>query len=245
MVLLMTMGKVTDLNAQNSSFEFWPETDIWLKLNPSWRLSIFAPLADYTNTGKSTDINVYLQADYAWRHARKIYRGRLFNENRAEKLKAWMVRGGVMRGWSFGENGDYHEELILAEIHKRVPLKERILLSQRFRPEFRWLGEDAEFSYRLRYRLMIEAEFTPGNWSVVPYINVEPYWDSRYTTINRVRLIGGSTVSMGPNFALESNLTYQYDEHYETSNLYSVNIILHVFFESKHAAPPPLEDITQ
>jgi hypothetical protein len=97
----------------------------------------------------------------------------------------------------------------------------------------RWLGQDQEFSYRIRYRVMIEKEVSAGNCSMVPYFNVEPGWDSRFSSFNRIRLIGGTSLSWGPRFAFEGNLTYQYDNHYDTSNLYAVNIILHVYFETK------------
>jgi len=105
------------------------------------------------------------------------------------------------------------------------------LLSHRMRTDFRWVGQAPEFSYRVRYRAMVEREFASGSSSLVPYVNVEVYWDSRYLTFNRVRLIGGATVVWGPRFAYEGNITYQHDAEYATTNLYAVNIILHVFFE--------------
>jgi hypothetical protein len=220
------------VSAQNSSFEFWPETDIWYSINPSWRLSAFIPITKYYES-KYRDINFYLQADYAWGHTKKIYFARLMDHNREQQIKGWLVRGGVMRGWSLGENGDYQENLVLGEIHRRMPLQYNILLSHRLRPELRWLGENNEFSYRIRYRVMIEKEFKRGNASFVPYVNAEPYWDSRYSAFSRIRLIGGTTVTWRPRFALEGNLTYQYDEHYDTNNLFALNVILHVYFEAK------------
>jgi len=39
--------------------------------------------------------------------------------------------------------------------------------------------------------------------------------------------------SIVPRFAIEGNLTYQYDVHYNTENLYALNLILLVYFESK------------
>ena len=65
----------------------------------------------------------------------------------------------------------------------------------RLRTDLRWLGDAHEFSTRLRYRLMVEKEYGVGRTSIVPYVNVEPYYDSRYDIVNRVRLIGGATVA--------------------------------------------------
>ena len=44
---------------------------------------------------------------------------------------------------------------------------------------------------------------------------------------------GGATVVWNPKFALEGNITYQYDENYDTENMYALNIILHIFFEKQ------------
>lgn len=218
--------------AQNSSFEFWPETDIWYRLTPSWRLSTFIPITKY-NESKDRDLNIYLHVDYAWGKTKHPFYARLMDAKRAQNMKAWMVRGGFMEGWSLGENaGDYTEDMLFTEIHKRVPLKGEVLLSQRFRTDLRWVGNDADFSYRFRYRMMVEKEYTAGRSSIIPYVNAEPYWDSRYSTVNRIRLIGGATVAWGPRLAYEANITYQYDSHYDTANLYAFNIILHVYFET-------------
>ncbi len=220
--------------AQNSSLEFWPETDIWYRLNPKWRLSAFIPVTKY-NESKYRDLNIYLQADYAWGKTKHFLHMGLVDGIRAQQIKAWMVRGGFMEGWSLGENsGEYTEDMLFAEIHRRTPLKHGILISSRIRTDFRWVGQDPTFSYRFRARVMIEKEYKAGQGTIVPYVNAEPYWDSRYSAFNRVRITGGAMLAWGPRFAYEGNLTYQYDDHYNTTNLFALNIILHVFFENTH-----------
>jgi hypothetical protein len=170
--------------------------------------------------------------DYGWGDGKYAIFRRLMDQEKGQKMNVWMVRAGVMKGWSIGKyRGDYEEDMVFAEIHKRVPLKANILLSQRFRTDTRWLGNENNFSYRFRYRLMVEKEFKSGDSSIVPYINIEPYWDSRYSKIVKNRLIGGVTTTWRERYAIEGNLTYQYDETYTTENLYAVNLILHIFLE--------------
>ena len=233
-----TMGMICLLPfylfAQSSSLEFWPEADLWYTLTPSWRLSMFVPVTKYYES-KDRDLNIFLQADYKWGKTKHIFYRRLVDENREMKVKTWMARGGFMKGWSLGESaGNYTEDMIFGEIHRRQPLKGNVMISHRFRTDLRWLGEEKVFSYRFRYRFMVEKEYNEGKSSIVPYANVELFWDSRYSTINRVRAIGGGTISWGPRFAYEGNITYQYDAYYDTPNLYALNIILHIFFEKKH-----------
>ena len=158
----------------------------------------------------------------------------MVDENEMQEIKSWMLRGGFMEGWSIGENsGNYTEDMLFAEIHKRFTLRGGILLSHRIRTDFRWVGQDPKFSYRFRYRIMIEKEFTAKRSSIIPYVNAEPYWDSRYKEFNRIRLTGGTTFAKGPRLAYEGNITYQHDPYYDTSNVNALNIILHIFFEKK------------
>jgi hypothetical protein len=235
LMIFFLMGAFHHSFAQNTSFEFWPETDLWYRLSPSTRLSAFIPITKY-NESKNRDLNIYLQADYAWGKTKHLLKRRMMDENRVQVMKAWLVRGGFMEGWSLGDNeGSYTEDMLFAEIHRRIPIKGEFLLSHRIRTDFRWVGEDPKYSYRFRYRVMLEKEFKGEKSSIVPYVNAEPYWDSRYESFSRVRLIGGLTASWGPRFAFEGNLTYQYDSNYDAPNMYALNFILHVFFETKHS----------
>lgn len=237
MGLFFCIGFIQIGRAQNASLEFWPETDIWYRLSPSWRLSTFVPITKY-NESTFRDLNIYLQADFAWGKTRHSIVSRLMDDNKVQLMKAFLMRGGYMKGWSLGENeGNYTEDMLFGEFHKRIPLNGEYLLSQRFRTDLRWVGEEPVFSYRFRYRIMIEKEYPAGRASIVPYVNAEPYWDSRYSTISRIRLIGGTTLSWGPRLAYEGNITYQHDEHYNSANMYALNVILHVFFETRHAKP--------
>ena len=235
LMVIIFLGVSHSANSQNTSLEFWPETDIWYRLSPSLRLSAFVPVTKY-NESKFRDLNIYLQADYAFGKTKHLLKRRMMDENRVQVMRAYLIRAGFMEGWSLGENsGNYTEDMLFAEIHRRIPIKGGFLLSHRIRTDFRWVGEDPAYSYRIRYRVMLEKEFTTEKSSIVPYINAEPFWDSRYLAFSRVRLIGGATVSCGPRFAFEGNITYQYDSHYDAPNLYALNLILHVFFETKHS----------
>ena len=236
LVLVIHLSASGNLIAQNSSLEIWPETDIWYRLDSSWRLSSFIALSKNVES-KYRELSVLVQADYAWGHLKRIFKARLLDDTRAQTVKAWMARGGLMEGGSLGDHADnYTEDMVFAELHRRMPLKGNVLLSQRLRGDFRWLSHDpVEYSYRIRYRIMAEKEFASSRRSIVPYVSAESFWDSRYSTFKRLRIIGGTTVAWGRPLALEGNITYQYDAKASVTNLYALNIILHLFFETKHS----------
>jgi len=238
LILLVWVGAAVAVSAQESSTEFWPETDIWLRLSPAWRLSMFLPISSNIET-KYREGNLILQADYAWGKGKSPHKRRLLDETRAREMRRLLARGGYLSGQSLGDRGQtYKENTAFFEVHLRTPLQGRVLLSHRLRTDLRWLGVESAFSNRVRYRLMVEKEFEAGRVSIVPYVNVEPYYDSRYDTVNRIRLIGGASVGWSPVFALEANITYQHDSRASIPNLYALNLILHLYFETAGAKEP-------
>jgi len=213
-----------------SSTEFWPETDIWWRLSPAWRLSSYIALSKNIETNYREG-NLILQADVAFGKFKNVLKRRMMDEDRAREMRRFLFRVGYLGGKSLDDQGEaYNEDTALIEMHMRTPLKGKVLVSHRLRTDLRWLGVDRDFSARLRYRLMIEREFLAGRVSIVPYVNVEPYYDSRYDFVNRVRLIGGATVAWKTFFAIETNFTYQNDTKASVTNTYALNAILHVFF---------------
>jgi hypothetical protein len=217
--------------ADPPSKELWPEIDTWLRLSPAWRLSLFVPLSENLDT-HYREGNFIPQVDYAFGKGR--FQKRLMDEDRARETKFFLLRGGYLGGKSLADDGEeYTEYTAFGEWHLRIPLKGGFLLSHRLRTDLRWLGKDShDFSNRWRYRLMLEKEFGAGRVSFVPYVNVEPYYDSRYDTVNRVRLIAGSSIAWASRTALEVNGTYQYDSRSSTKEILALNAILHLFFDA-------------
>lgn len=235
LALMVLLGATGAAGQEGTSQEFWPEIDIWLRLSPAWRASLFAPISKNVETAYREG-NLILQLDYAWGKPKRPFIRRMVDENRARTMKTFLVRGGYNHGQSLDDQGQaYKEDMAFFELHVRTPFKGKFLLSHRLRPEARWLGDAHEFSTRFRYRLMLEKEFEAGRTSIVPYVNGEFYYDSRYDSFNRVRLIGGATVGWLRWFALEANITYQHDSRSSVTNLYALNVILHLFFETAQA----------
>jgi hypothetical protein len=231
-VLLVWLITGLGVSAQETSFELWPETDIWYKVTPTLRFSTFTAITRYLESD-TRDFNLSIQADHSFGYSKRFFYTKLADQNRAQALKVWMIRGGYMGGWSLYDNAkNYTEDMFFIEMHRRILLKRQLLFSQRMRMDNRWVGQDPVYSYRFRYRVMLEKEFLKGKTSIIPFLNVEPFWDSRYDLFNRVRIIGGTTVSWKTRFSFEGNITYQYDSKSSSTNVLAFNAILHLFFET-------------
>jgi hypothetical protein len=230
------MGGVA--GAQQPQLEFWPEIDVWWRLSPAGRLAVLVPISKNLET-EYREGSLILQGDYAWGGTHAFAHRRLLDENRAQHMKRLLVRGGYLLGKSLGDRGEgYTERAAFSELHVRTPIKGGILLQQRLRNDLRWLGEPSDLSHRWRYRVQAERDYQAGRTSLVPYVNAEAYYDSRYDTISRIRAMPGASVSWSPRFAVEGNLTYQYDSRSSTTHLLALNAIVHVYFETRRAAAP-------
>lgn len=218
---------------QESSQEFWPEVDVWFRVSPHWRFSVFVPISRNIDTDYREG-SIILQGDYSWGKPKGfIMPMRLVENDSNQPVKANMLRGGYLSGRSLDDKGEsFSENTAFAEYHWRIPYKGRMLVSHRFRTDYRWMGSENDFSARLRYRLMFEREFTYKKISLVPYLNAEAYFDTRYTEINRYRFIGGTSVSWSSLFALEGNFTFQRDSRASVENLYALNVILHIYIKT-------------
>jgi hypothetical protein len=217
---------------QESSQEFWPEVDVWWRVSPHWRFSVFVPVSRNIDTDYREG-SIILQVDYSWGKPKGfIIPMRLVENDSNHPIKANMLRGGYLAGRSIDDNGkSFSENTAFAEYHLRIPYKGRLLVTHRFRTDYRWMGSDNDFSARLRYRLMLEREFVFKKISFVPYFNAEAYFDTRYAEINRYRFIGGTSVSWSSLFALEGNFTYQRASRASVENLYALNVILHIYIK--------------
>ncbi len=157
--LLVWFLTVINVSAQSPSYELWPEADVWYKITPSFRLSSFSAVTRYMESD-TRDFNLTFQADYSFGYSKRFFYTKLADQNRAQALKVWMARGGYMGGWSLYDNAEnYTEDMLFMEMHRRILLKRQFLFSQRLRMDNRWVGQDPEFSYRFRYRVMLEKEF--------------------------------------------------------------------------------------
>ena len=234
-VVLFNACISSQCTAQETSKEVWPELDVWYRASPSWRFSAFIPFSQNIETNYREG-SFLIQGDYSWGKPRRIIFMRLLDAEAAEQLKNRMTRLGYSAGRSLDDDGEaYSEKTAILEQHFRIPTKGNFLITQRFRADLRWLGSDHDFSTRLRYRLMIEKEYKAKKVSFVPYSSAEAYYDSRYNTVNRFRLIAGSSFSWSRRYAFEANYTYQHDTRSSVTSLHAFNLILHLYFQSKSA----------
>jgi hypothetical protein len=149
---------------------FWPELDVYVKINPKWRLMFFAYASKELAPDDKAQGQVGAHVDYLM--------------NRRLSLRA-----GYRYGLSFAGDERQREHRILFEQTARQPLPAGLLLSDRNRQELRIIN--GNFSVRYRNRVTLEREFAPRSFTLTPYAAGEIFYDTRYQTFNRNRLTAG------------------------------------------------------
>jgi hypothetical protein len=116
------------------------------------------------------------------------------------------------------------EDRGILSLFGKLPLPADVWLESRVRADLRWIGGD--YSTRYRGRLEATREFTVFDHSVVPYLNAEAFYDTRYDGWSRALYQAGTEVTVSKGFRFEVNVSRQVDHLPEHSALNAVSLVL-------------------
>jgi hypothetical protein len=94
------------------------------------------------------------------------------------------------------------------DLTSHMPLKAKILVTDRNRADLDWQG--GRFQWRYRNKLTLERSFAAGRFAFRPYVAVEPFYESRYQKWSTTALYAGSI------FPVRKRV--QFDIYYEHQN---------------------------
>ena len=91
------------------------------------------------------------------------------------------------------------------------------------RADLRWT--DNQYSTRYRARLEANREFDVLGYTVVPYINYEWFFDTRYDAWTRTLAQAGAEITFGKHFRFEAYLASQKDKQPSDESLIALGLI--------------------
>jgi hypothetical protein len=192
--------------------QFWPELDVYYRLNPDARLFfLLAPVREVNDGERSgiEDTQIGAHVEVGLFPIAKERRAKVRYDD--ERMKFLRFRTGV-RYFGYADSETKDEWRIIAELTPRVHFGHEILLAFRNRLDLRWIN--GEYSWRYRPRLWLERECKIGqhHLALVPFASVEWYWDSRPDDWNRTLLKLGTGVAVKKWFAPEIYWAHQTDD---------------------------------
>lgn len=216
-ILVATLVLVTLFStpALGQTKEFWPELDVYVKINPTVRLYFSA--AGTRENGERTDPDFSASIDF---HVKPLVSLKNKRDDQRDESKAKLVllRAGFHYLPSRQGSTEYR---IALDATPRVPLKAGVVATLRNRMELRFIESD--FSWRFRSRPAIEKSFTIGSYEITPYARAEFYYDSKYSKWSRTALTGGCVFPIRKRSEIEAY--YEHQNRTEKSPNRQVNAI--------------------
>ena len=204
--------------------ETWPEVSAFVPFGRQTRMYLDASYAKGKESEYATlDAAVYLDISL-----KPILRGNIKEEDWQRSRYLW-VRIGYDRVSKVAEGAkETSEDRGIVSIYGKLEVPAQIWLEGRLRADLRWIGGD--FSTRYRARLDATREFTVFGRTVVPYLNAEWFWDTRYGGVSRILWQAGPEVTVSKKFRYEIYLARQFDYHPNQSTLNALGFVAKWYF---------------
>jgi hypothetical protein len=197
--------------AQTSN-EFWPELDSWLKLNDTTRLMLRLDSTRDSDSGDRTNGEGGLYVDYRFSDRIAFRAGYLYSDTPPTTPGAGH---SVEHRW----NLDFSYNWMLNDTTK---------LTNRLRTDLRDIAGVS--SYRIRDRVKVEHEAHWGRQAVTPYAHIEAFYDSRFDTVSRYRLQAGATTRLSNDIEIDLYAGRQRDTAPADKYVNGIGLTLNLYF---------------
>lgn len=224
LTLVVFAALITPARSGDHHEEFVPELNSFIKLSKQVRLYL---LGDVTQgfSPSFTDGELGAHLDFT---LKPILRRKL-REGDWERSRFLWVRAGYLFSRDLDDRDDGSTtHTILLETTTRLELPAQIWMVNRARVDFRDI--DGETSQRYRMRVGMEREFTVGGVVMVPYVQAEIFYDTRFDSWNRQLYQAGVEIELNKHWRLEPYLARQNDSRSASGNLNRIGLVLKSYF---------------
>lgn len=220
---LFTLVLLGSTARADDPLEFWSELNGFFSISPGTRIFLDAAYANGKESESAAlDLAAYL--DISLKPIRSAY---LEREDWQRSRYFW-ARIGYDHVFRSTNGVHSPEERGIISFWEKFGLPEAIWLEARERADLRWMG--GEYSTRYRFRLEATHEFVLFERTVVPYLNAEFFYDTRYDGLARILYQAGAEATITDHFRFELNVSRQMDYLPDNSGLYAVGYLAKFYF---------------
>jgi hypothetical protein len=224
LMLVFFAAVLEPARAEDHHDEVVPELNVFIKLNQQIRLYL---LGDITQglSPSFTDGEFGAHLDFT---LKPILRRTLRSGDWERERYLW-VRAGYVVSTDLDDRDDGSTtQMVLLEMTGRFELPEKVWLVSRARVDFRDI--DGDRSQRYRLRVGIEREFTVGRVVMVPYVQAETFYDTRFDTFNRQLYQAGVEIELNKHWRIEPYIARQNDSRSASGNVNRFGLVLKSYF---------------
>jgi hypothetical protein len=197
LLALLVLALPAGAQESDSTNEFWPEFDIYIKLNEKSRIFYLYAGTKQENLGAFADGQTGVHFDF---YTIPAFRPVITSIDQS-RSKFLMVRVGYLVSRPKNNSGTATEHMATTEATARAQLRGGLLLSDRNRFDFRWVEGDAR--HRYRNRLKLERTFAIGRFQFTPYGHAELFYDLKPRDWSRLRYAAGAEFSLTKRIVVE------------------------------------------
>lgn len=210
-------------------WEGWPEAQVFVGLNARTRLFLNAAYAKGKDSDeRSLDAAAYLDISFLPVGPRRRQAFKSEDWQRGRFLWARVGFDRVFKATEAEGSPSAAEDRGILSLWGKIPLPGNVWVENRARADLRWI--DGEYSTRYRLRVEATREFNVAGVSVVPYFNVEWFYDTRHDGWARVLYQAGPEVTVNRHFRFELYLARQVDTLPSASALNAFGVVAKVYF---------------
>jgi Protein of unknown function (DUF2490) len=225
-LLLLMLFCRTGSAASSQEFEFLPEVDVFLKLNPNIRVSFQAK--DTREGGDSSQAAIGPNLEVYVKPLIRLKRITTFDLDDA-KTRPLVLQAG----YSFLSSPDSPStnRLIFAAT-SHLPVKAELLLTDRNRADLDWSA--GSFTWRYRNMLSLERTFAIRSYHLIPYASAEFYYESQYSKWSTTELYAGTQLPVGKHVQINPYYEHQNNTGKKTNKqVNALGLTLDIYFSKK------------
>ena len=222
---LCLLSSRTALSQESARSQFWPELDVFYRLDSQWRLFALTSITREREI-QYTDWQIGAHLEFSFYPLPPLMKVMATD---FERFRAFQFRVGYTYARAVGGNsGDYQEHRGIVEASVRIPVTELLLLSDKNRVDLR--GVNGSFSSRYRNRIRVERQTETDFVTLNPFLSAEFFYDSRYETWSRQLYSAGIEWTLSGGTLLETSYQRQTDSQPSTSAVNALGLTVSVFY---------------
>ena len=225
LLVFMLLCKIGSAQSSQET-QFLPEIDAYRKLNPKIRVSFQAK--DTREGGDPTQAEIGPSIQIYVRPLIRLKDITAFDLDDAKERPLVLAAG--YHYLSAPDKPSTNRIPLVATSH--LPIKARLLLTDRNRADLDWNG--GQFTWRYRNMPSLERTLAIHSYHLIPYFNAEFYYDSRYRKWSTTALYGGCLFPMGKHFELDPYYEHQNNTgKYPNEQIHGLGLRLDIYLSKK------------
>ena len=222
LLLLVLFCRTGSADDSSQEVQFLPEVDAYLKLNPNIRVSFQAK--DTREGGDSTQAEIGPSMEFYLKPLVRLKEITAFDLDDA-KARPLVLTAGYRYLAAPGKPGTNR---IPIAVTSRLPIKAKLLLTDRNRADLDW--SDGSFTWRYRNMLSLERTVAISSYHLIPYASAEIYYESQYAKVSTTELYAGSLFPMGKHVQLKAYYEHQNNTgKHPNSQVHGLGLTLNIY----------------